>query len=104
MNERRSFYGQAGLFRPKKYGVEYRTPSAAYLDHSHIALATFSVAREIGSIVSFKPDETSALFQRIPWKDVRNSIDNCSSLDCEALFIDIKMMYKECIGSNIHPL
>jgi hypothetical protein len=30
-NQRRSLYGQAGAFRPKSYGMEYRVPSNAWL-------------------------------------------------------------------------
>jgi len=31
--KRRMMYGKAGAFRPKSYGVEYRTPSNAWLKH-----------------------------------------------------------------------
>lgn len=31
--KRRLMYGRAGAFRPKSYGVEYRTPSNAWLKH-----------------------------------------------------------------------
>lgn len=31
--ERRKYYGMSGVFRPKKYGVEYRTPSNVWLNY-----------------------------------------------------------------------
>jgi hypothetical protein len=34
--ERREMYGQAGAFRPKPYGVEYRVLSNRWLDSEHL--------------------------------------------------------------------
>lgn len=103
-DRRQKFYGLAGLFRSKKYGVEYRTMSSQFLEHSSTAIGTFQAAIDIGNIVSFKPDETASLFQRIPWKDVRRAIDTGAILDCEALYVDLRASYRDCIGESISTI
>lgn len=35
-NKRKELYGKAGAYRPKKYGVEYRTPSNYYLTNKKL--------------------------------------------------------------------
>lgn len=42
---RRELYGKAGAFRPKKYGVEYRTPSNVWLKDTAYMKKIFSGAR-----------------------------------------------------------
>jgi len=42
--ERRSLYGKAGCFRPKPYGVEYRTPSNFWLENKQLMKWIFQAA------------------------------------------------------------
>ena len=43
-NRRRSLYGAAGAFRAKSYGLEYRTPSTAWLASEHLQAWIFDAA------------------------------------------------------------
>ncbi len=57
-NRRREMYGKAGAFRPKPYGVEYRTPSNAWLRHDRLwpNLFTFSRMALEGLITGSTPE------------------------------------------------
>lgn len=44
-NRRRELYGKAGAFRPKPYGVEYRTPSSVWLTSKMRRQAIFDLCR-----------------------------------------------------------
>jgi hypothetical protein len=41
---RRSMYGKAGAYRPKPYGIEYRTPSNKWVSHVQYQQATYQAA------------------------------------------------------------
>lgn len=41
-SERKRLYGKAGAFRPKSYGLEYRTPSSWYLSNKELIKWTFN--------------------------------------------------------------
>jgi len=45
--QRREMYGQPGKFRIQPHGVEYRTPSNAWVAHPESALLYLSLAREV---------------------------------------------------------
>lgn len=76
---RRPVYGKAGLFRPKDYGVEYRTMSNWWLwlgdtVVTQIAESALTFARR-----SYEPEflgRLSEAFVGIPWQDVQNAINN----------------------------
>ena len=50
--ERKALYGKAGAFRPKPYGLEYRTPNNAWLKRTEEMKTIFELCRL--SFVSFK--------------------------------------------------
>lgn len=76
---RRGVYGKAGLFRPKSYGVEYRTMSNWWLWNgdgcvTQIAESALTFARR-----SYEPEFLSKLseaFVGIPWHDVQQAINS----------------------------
>lgn len=45
-NRRRAMYGKAGAFRPKSYGVEYRTPSNMWLKDDKLTRWVFHAAQQ----------------------------------------------------------
>ncbi len=49
-NKRKELYGKAGCFRPKSYGVEYRTVSNFYLQSKNLILWLYNA---VMSAVSF---------------------------------------------------
>ena len=77
---RRAVYGQAGLYRPKPYGVEYRTPSNLWVKH----ITTNTVMYLTSSILTLgRLAETSVPMLKavcapgaIPWAEVRRAINN----------------------------
>lgn len=58
-NKRKELYGKAGAFRPKSYGVEYRTVSNFYLGKPELIDWVFNAAQEA-----------------IVWLNANNEIDN----------------------------
>lgn len=58
--DRRRLYGRAGAFRPKSYGMEYRTPSNQWLKHDTIKAFVFDqTVRAVGELFggNFAPDK-----------------------------------------------
>ncbi len=70
---RRELYGRAGVFRPKKYGVEYRTPSNYWLHKPSI------IANRAGQLLHTLHRFTDRLhdfYMAMPEKEVRACIDS----------------------------
>jgi hypothetical protein len=75
---RRAYYGRAGLYRPKDYGIEYRTMSNWWL-HQDRADDAHNMAYEIfylGRSLEAFPDELAKVFDKIPIHDVRQIINS----------------------------
>lgn len=75
---RRTTYGKAGLFRPKDYGLEYRTMSNWWLWHdspqTQVVEALLTFARR-----SYEPEFLKLLsdaYTGMPWQDVQKAIEN----------------------------
>lgn len=85
-NKRKELYGKAGAFRPKSYGLEYRTPSS-YLLTSRELLAwaylnvhkAFNFLNEIGEIPADLGNQ------------IRHIIDNNSKDEAKSLIADFKI-------------
>lgn len=78
--DRRKFYGKAGIYRPKDYGIEYRTPSNFWLDPkirekqvcSYLAHNIFSLANSANT----EPSGLSETYRKVPWPDVEKAIND----------------------------
>lgn len=93
--ERRPWYGQAGLFRSKSYGVEYRTPSNFWLKKTDTAsLFCYEVARAAETLLL--PENKAYLidiYNEVDWAEIKESIDSGKGQynmpdKCHALWAD----------------
>jgi len=78
--KRREYYGQPGVFRPKPYGIEYRTLSNGWCYNQN---ATTWMGRQAMSLGIFL-ENTSAtrlrsLLKEIPWSEVRAVLSDTES-------------------------
>lgn len=60
-SRRRELYGKAGAFRPKSYGMEYRTLSNAWLRHKD--LVTFVYEQTVAAITDLMKDKLPAYYE-----------------------------------------
>jgi hypothetical protein len=67
---RRSLYGQAGAFRPKNYGVEYRTPSNAWMQDEEKMEWVFEQAMKCGEF------DLDSFYQDFPEGEVIRCIND----------------------------
>jgi len=70
--ERRELYGAMGAFRPKKYGLEYRVLSNAWLGNPMIQMYVFDTTKAVSSLF-FKGVSVIAAYRK---KYGKSSIDN----------------------------
>jgi hypothetical protein len=75
-NRRRSLYGAAGAFRAKSYGLEYRTPSTAWLASEHLQAWIFDAAMK-ATVDYFKGDlATDKYGETLAQQIIDNNITN----------------------------
>ncbi len=82
-NRRREFYGMAGSYRPKPYGIEYRVPSAVWVSPEHLA-NTMNVIRKFDKIITDFDDDNDVL-AGVNCDDVREAINEHDVDACRAL-------------------
>lgn len=99
--KRRSLYGKAGAFRPKPYGVEYRTPSNVWLRSPSVQGWIFEAVRKAvydlgqGRDLAGKYDNYAqdVINNNIPWWDSRASKDQMILKEVGLAWPD----YKSCL-------
>ena len=64
-DKRRSMYGKAGSFRPKKYGMEYRTLSNAWIFSKDLVKFVYDAVEESFSLFEERGYQTSEFTQEI---------------------------------------
>ena len=73
--ERRVLYGAPGAFRPKKYGLEYRVLSCAWLNNPQTKMFVYDAAKAIASIhLANTPLDTSITPQTTSMKEFLASV------------------------------
>lgn len=74
-NVRRKFYGLAGLYRDKPYGVEYRTPSSFWLSQRSINVQFLENIWRVARWVCRNTGKAQELWEEMEW----DAIDRCIS-------------------------
>jgi hypothetical protein len=72
-SRRRELYGKAGAFRPKPYGVEYRTPSNVWLSHVGRRRAIFELCQL--AVNSLRSKKTVERIFNLTQDQIREIID-----------------------------
>jgi len=80
---RRKYYGIPGLFRPKSYGLEYRTPSNFWVHQPQHVSTLISTAEHIIN----KPAKFQEIYRRINFDDVVGYINDPRKRGTE-VFVD----------------
>lgn len=74
---RRKMYGQAGRFRPTKYGIEYRVLSNFWTNSEELTERTINALAPMLTFVTTNDIRlVMQLFDSIPWGAVREAINN----------------------------
>lgn len=74
---RRKFYGRAGLYRAKAYGLEYRSLSNFWLRDNyryHLNYLAQTVF-DLGIIANTKANLLRDSYEQVPWRDVKDAMD-----------------------------
>ncbi len=88
MTERRKYYGQPGIFRPKPYGVEYRTLGNRWTRNQDTVFDTYTRARSLGQWLEATPaSRIKRLTDSINWTVVREYMMN-GSADTSAAILE----------------
>jgi hypothetical protein len=85
---RRRIYGKPGLFRPKSYGLEYRTPSNWWMWQTEGQQTQFLEGAEYFARKSYEPAYLCLLseaYARFPWDDLRKVVEAEDSDTAEQL-------------------
>ena len=87
---RRAVYGQAGRFRPTKYGIEYRVLSNFWInDPMFSALVADAAFRLMRFVAREKMSAIHSVFDEIPWGAVREAINTEDAGAAHALYSHI---------------
>lgn len=72
---RDSWYGKPGIFRPKPYGIEYRTPSNRWMRDEYYATQVLTRARDVSEFLTTRQAiDLQAMFRQIEWTKVRDYV------------------------------
>lgn len=75
-NTRRKLYGSKGSFRPKKYGVEYRVLSNAWVDQDWTTRYVFSLTKAVSEMFLNGVFASEELGRMGPEKDMESLVHN----------------------------
>lgn len=73
--KRADWYGKPGIFRPKSYGIEYRSPNCMWADRKDTTMLVGAMAQRLARwLTETDAKDLQATFRRINWKDVRTAL------------------------------
>jgi hypothetical protein len=89
---RRPFYGKPGLYRPKSYGIEYRTLSNFWLrpGFNKYLPYMFDSVLQLGELIIKEEARLAEAYERIPWKDVKEAIEKDNYDQAQQVFSHIR--------------
>lgn len=91
---RRTLYGKAGAFRPKPYGLEYRTPSNMWLRHSSLYPFIWNSAYYgLHSMLTGKPRFYEEYGDIARTAIDNNDIEFCRSAEFKKIFMGTGLMW-----------
>lgn len=98
---RRSYYGLAGLYRPKPYGFEYRTMSNWWMRPENFDITRYMAHEAFLLLQAFElyTDRLARVFDKMPLKDVQTAINNEDKHNCYDLW---RQMYAYCGDVGLH--
>lgn len=85
---RREYYGQAGIFRDKAYGLEYRTLSNFWLEPGMVAAHAMLIENGVRNMLAFIKNSRSnaaAFYNEFPWGTLREAINEENTERCAEL-------------------
>ncbi len=89
-NDRRKMYGKAGAFRPKPYGVEYRTPSNWWLKEQKYMRWMFNACHQAFDLIANQGVRIEEKYD----KQAQTVIDNSDKAAAEELMSKLKKEFK----------
>ena len=94
--DRQKFYGRAGTFRPKSYGVEYRSPSNYWLFGDYDDISSFtSYVISIFDKLQDRPGPLNDWYQAARWNVLQEALNGTDNAACEKIANEILMSYKQ---------
>lgn len=72
--QRRKFYGLPGLYRPKEYGIEYRTLSNYYTFHRGMCSVLADNLLHLNGVLNKRPASLNGKYMATNWDAVANAI------------------------------
>lgn len=79
---RQLWYGRPGIFRPKPYGIEYRTLDSSWSwDRDSVESAGYAALRCAKWLTNSDAEEIHHVFRRMPWLEVRAYVENGRACD-----------------------
>lgn len=86
--ERKKMYGTAGLFRPKSYGMEYRTPSNFWLVGEHMLYIVHNMTQLFNALQK-KSTKINKFFNDFDWTKLTTFLNQPSiSTESHKKFVD----------------
>lgn len=104
--QRRNLYGKAGAFRPKKYGVEYRTLSNNWLrDDRYIDLVYNNTIAAFNLLM-----EGQRYYEKYNYSRLNNNINNCAVKEAYSMLSyyyvvpEMMVLFDEWRNANVKPV
>lgn len=101
---RREWYGRAGIFRPKPYGLEYRTLSNFWLNPQ--AMHARTIERNIASLTGMLTSHRKAvvdLYNQFSWGLLQDAINQEDVGKCTDLFMGVSSWITHNVGGSYEP-